>query len=127
MSDNFDLAAVEVEFARLFCRRLDDRRIGAGGLNLERLWLGFLNTEDSAVVGYLLLGDPRRFAIERPVSEQPCSRTGVVENVEPQFAVVIAHARAAPNDLLKFTHRADDPSKNNVLARWRVHARCQEL
>ena len=80
-----------------------------------------------AFVGDLLLRDPRRIAVEVRIGEQPRGRAGVVEDVEPELAVVVADPGAAADDLLELAHRADDARQHDVLAGRRVDAGRQQL
>ena len=80
---------------------------------------------------HLLFGDPHRIAVEGRIGKEPRGGAGVVENVEPELAVVIPDARPAPDDLLELAHRADDAGQHDVLASRRIdagreHLRCRE-
>ena len=75
----------------------------------------------------VFLGDSGRVAVEVRVGEHAGGGAGVVEDVEPELAVVVAHAGAAADDLLELAHRADDPGEHDVLAGRRVHAGGEEL
>jgi len=66
-------------------------------------------------------------AIEGWISEEARGGAGVVEDVEPELAVFIAHARAAPDDLLELAHGPDDAREHHVLARGHVHAGGEHL
>ena len=56
-------------------------------------WRGRLvNGEDLASLGQLFLGQPRGVAVEGGVGEEARRRSRVVENVEPELAVVVAYA-----------------------------------
>ena len=80
-----------------------------------------------AVFVDFLFRDPDRIAVEVRIGEQPRGRAGVVDDVEPELAVVVADARAAPDDLLEFAHRADDAREHDVLAGRRINAGRQQL
>ena len=130
MGHDFDLAPVEIEFARLPGRWLDD--VGfAFLLQVSLLFLPFGNDlgcrGSFAGVVHFLFRDPGRIAVEVGVGEHAGGRAGVVEDVEPELAVVVAHARAAPDDLLELAHRADDARQNDVLAGRRIDAGREQL
>src|SRR5437899_12996490 len=63
----------------------------------------------------LLLTDERRVAVEVGVCEPLRRRTGVIDDVEPKLAVVVAHPCSAPDDLFKLRQRADDTGDHDVL------------
>src|SRR6266487_6301319 len=56
--------------------------------------------------------DERWITVELTISEVACRGTCVIDNVEPEFAVIIAHPRSAPDDLLEFGHRTDHTGDN---------------
>ena len=74
--------------------------------------LGFFGREDfrllhpAAFVNFLLGGEGG-IAVEGRVGEVARGGAGVVEDVEPELAVIIPDARAAPDDLLELGHRLD--------------------
>ena len=74
-----------------------------------------------------LLGNELGIAVEFRVGEMARGRAGVVEDVEEELAVVLAHARAAPDDLLELGHRADDADEHDVLDHRRVDAGGEKL
>src|SRR6266542_4221583 len=49
----------------------------------------------------LFLTDERRVAVEIRVCKPLRSRTGIIDDVEPKFSVIIAHTRSASVDLFK--------------------------
>jgi len=61
-------------------------------------------------------------AVERRVCEVARGGACVVEDVEPELAVVVAHARAAPDDLLELDHRVDKAHEHDVAAGGRIEA-----
>ena len=69
----------------------------------------------------------RRVAVEVRVGEQPRGGAGVVEDVEEELAVVVAHAGAAADDLLELGHGVDHADQHDVLAGRHVHAGGQQL
>ena len=75
----------------------------------------------------LLLGDLGRVAVEIGVGEHPGGGAGVVDDVEPQLAVVVADTGAATDDLLELGHGADDAGKHDVLAGRRINPGGEEL
>src|SRR3984893_18603870 len=125
VSRHLDLAAVKVELSPLFCRRLDDLWFALAWW--DRLGFGFRDGHHFAVRRDLLFCDPSRVAVEQGVSEQPGGRPGVVKDVEPELAVIVADARAAANDLLELAHRTNHTGKDDVLAGGRVHSSCKQL
>ena len=58
----------------------------------------------------LLFANKGRIAVKIRIGEQARSRAGVIDDVEPELAVIVAHARPASDDLLEFGHRPDDAS-----------------
>ena len=80
----------------------------------------------SVFVNFLLSGKGG-IAVEGRVGKIARGRTGVIENVEPELAVVIAHARAAPDDLLELGHGIDETHKNDVAAGGRIEAGGEQL
>ncbi len=77
-------------------------------------------------VNFLLRGEGG-IAVEGRVGEVARGRAGVVEDVEPELAVVVAHPRAAPDDLLELDHRVDEAHEHNVAAGGRVEAGGEQL
>ena len=80
-----------------------------------------------ARLGHLLLGHERRLAVEVRVGEQARGGAGVVEDVEEELAVVVAHPRAAADDLLELGHRADHAREHDVLAGRGIDAGREQL
>src|SRR5262249_34661381 len=63
------------------------------------------------------LGGEGGVALKGRVGEVARGRAGVVEDVEPELAVVVAHTRAAPEDLLELDHGVDEANEHHVAAR----------
>ncbi len=91
------------------------------------LRIGFGDDACLPIFADLFLGDPHRVAVEVRVGEEPRGRAGVVEDVEPELAVIVAHARAAPDDLLELAHGADDARQHDILAGRRINAGREQL
>ena len=126
---DLDLAAVEVELARV--PRAAAR--SSAGLGL-RLGSPPARSGSSMHLGRrpfravdLLFGDQGRVAVEVRVGEQAGGRAGVVEDVEPELAVVVADAGAAADDLLELGHGADHAGQHDVLAGGGIHAGGEQL
>src|SRR6266542_1179021 len=68
----------------------------------------------------LFLTDERRVAVEIRVCKPLRRRTGIIDDVEPKFSVIIAHARSAPDDLFELGQRADDAGDHDVLTSGRI-------
>ena len=83
--------------------------------------------DDLAALVDDLLVDQRGLAVELGIGEEPSGAAGVVDDVEEELAVVLAHARPASDDLLEVGHRSDHPSDHDVLARRRVDSGGQQL
>src|SRR5438552_6255248 len=62
-------------------------------------------------------------AIEIRVCEPLRRRTGVIDDVEPKLAVVVAHPCSAPDNLFKLGQRADDSGDHYVLTSGRINTR----
>ena len=80
-----------------------------------------------AGLSHLLLGHESRLAIEVRVGKEPRGRTSVVENVEEELAVIVAHAGPAADDLLELRHRADDAREHDILAGRSIDAGGEQL
>ena len=99
-------------------------------VRLLGLWLfgrddfGFFHL---AVFVNLLLGGEGGVAVEGRVGEVARGGAGVVEDVEPELAVVVPDARAAPDDLLELDHRVDEAHEHDVAAGGRVEAGGEQL
>src|SRR5438093_786036 len=113
MGSDLDLPAIEVIFPALISPWLADTRFRSLGCRLVWRHL-FAECAGAAVVRELLFGNPRWVAVECSISEQPCCRTGVVDDVEPQLPVVISNACPTADDLLELRHRADDTGEHDV-------------
>ncbi len=74
----------------------------------------------------LALRHPHGFAVERRVVEQ-LGCADVVDDGEPELAVLLRDARAAPDDLLEIHHRVDRLEQHDVAAGGRIHAGGQHL
>src|SRR6266540_6727063 len=122
MRRDLDSTAVEVELAVLVRWRLDDLGLGAGLGRHGPGGGGLVKGLGLPVPRNLLLGQPDRVAVEGGVGEQPGRRSRVVDDVEPELAVVVAHARAAADDLLELGHGADHTGEHHVLAGGHVDA-----
>ncbi len=68
-----------------------------------------------------------RIAVEIGIGEVTSGRAGVIEDGEGQFAVVLAHTRAAPDDLLELGHGVDHAHEHDILARGCIDARGEQL
>ena len=74
-----------------------------------------------------MLGHQSRLAVKVGIGEQPGRGTRIVENIEIVFTVVVAHPRAAADDLFEFHHRANHASKDDILARRNIDTSGEQL
>ena len=117
----------EIEFPSPLFRRFDDLWAGLGGRFGFRLGFSLADGGDVPLPVDLLFGDPHRIVVEGRIGKEPRGGAGVVENVEPELAVVIPDAGPAPDDLLELAHRADDAREHDVLASRRIDAGREQL
>jgi hypothetical protein len=126
---DLDLAAADVKLARLAELVVVVRFAGLLIVRRQRLLLVDLLGTFDGLPGVVdqFGGGQRRLAVEIGIGEQPRGGAGVVEDVEEQFPVILAHTSATADDLLKLGHRADDADEHHVLARRSVDAGGQKL
>ena len=125
--NNLDRAAIDVEFARQ-CRLLIGRQFG--GLKLVGRRFGACEKPVLVIIGRGDLApgidfgarDKHRLAVEFGIGEFLCRRSGVVDDVEVQLAVVLPQPCAAPDNLFEFAHRTDDTREHDVAAGRRIDA-----
>src|SRR5262245_3679159 len=98
------------------------RRWNGYGFNwlLSRLCRVVRDDLASGVNG-LLYGD-HGFAIKGEVGKEASGAAGIVEDIEKELAIVLAHAGASPNDLFEFSHRIDDAGDDDVFHGGHVYA-----
>ncbi len=136
MGGDFDLPAIDVVLPPLlpFAARIGTANFAAVvvprvvldfGRSFAGIDLRFFAGRVSVVVN-LLLSDNCRIAVELGIGKQ-ASGLSVVEDVEEVFAVIVAEAGAAANDLLELDHRIDDAGQDDVLAGGGINARSQQL
>src|SRR6266581_8395897 len=121
------MAFIEIIFPSLNWRRFFD-----DGLAFDDVDVRFpvINDIYSCCLTFfvdLFLSDERRIAIEVRVCEPLRRRTGVIDDVEPKLAVVVAHPCSAPDDLFKLRQRADDTGDHDVLTSRGIDTRSQQL
>ena len=130
--DNFHLAAVVIEFSTLRRWRVADNRAAGRFVNFTTFIFRHFGREDfgafdfAVFVNFLLCGEGG-IAVEGRISKVARGRAGVVEDVEPKFAVIVPNPRAAPDDLLEFDHRIDQPQEHDIPAGRRIEACGEQL
>jgi len=127
MRGDLDLTAVEVVFSPHAFRVVGEHGAAAFFDSSNRRFFRRHLSDDFTRFGHLLLGDQRGFVVTVRIGEQPRRGTRVVENVEIIFVIVVAHPRAAADDLLEFHHRADHASDDDVLASGNIDTGCKQL
>ncbi len=120
---NVDFPAIDVELPDDPLGRLDDPRLGRSC----PVVIGRRPGIGDRVVDWSHDRRLDRIAVKIVVGEQPRGAPGVIEDREPELAVVRPHARAAPNDLLELDHGVHHPRDGDVPARRDIDARGQEL
>ena len=128
MRDDLDLAAVEVEFARLAVGRLDDHPAlastgSAASFGNRSRWSRSSRPASLICSSVMRTGSPSKVGIGKHAR----GRAGVIDDVEPELAVVVAQARAAADDLLELAHGPDDAGQHDVLAGRRINTGRQQL
>src|SRR6266705_3490694 len=124
MRSDLDTPFIEVIFPTLDRRRFSDDRFALDDVD------GRLSVIDDLLFNFLtrcidlFFADERWITVELTISEVACRGTSVIDNVEPELAVIITHARPAADDLFEFGHRTDHTSDNYVLTRWDIYACC---
>ena len=129
MCHDLDLAAVEVEFLSRFAgggSMMPGPAVDSAVLPFG-LDFGLSDGGNFTFLVHLLFGDTHRIAVEVRVGKQSRCGAGIVQDVEPEFAVVIPKARAAPDDLLELAHGSDDARQHDILAGRRIDAGREEL
>ncbi len=111
LGDNIDLSAVEIVFSVSIRRRIGEtwrivvyllvrwRRAFALIVCIFRCFDDFFR--DLPLFVNLFLCDKHGIAVEIRIGEIARGCSGVVQNIKPQLAVVLADASAAPDDLLE--------------------------
>ena len=130
--DDFDLAAIEVVFAPLAGRRINNDGAAGRFIDFATFILWLLRRFDFGAFGFavfvnFLLRGEGGIAVEGRVGKITRGRAGVIEDVEPELAVVVADARAAPDDLLELDHRVDETHEYDIATGGRVEAGGEQL
>src|ERR1039458_7796514 len=131
MGGDFNAATIYIELSALaffvVCRRQWDRGFRALLRSWGLLFHDLRFTDRLAGFVYPFLGDKRRIAVELGIGKEPRSTSGVIQDVKKQFAVVVPHARPAPDDLLELAHRIHGSHEHDILAGLNVHAGREHL
>src|SRR6266542_6413163 len=120
MRSDLDMSFVEIVFAALHRRWFFDDRLAFDDVDvwfpiIDDLRFGCLTGRVD-----LFLTDERRVTVEIRICKPLRRRTGIIDDVEPKFSVIIAHARSAPDDLFELGQRADDAGDHDVLTSGRI-------
>ncbi len=125
MRRNLHLPAVEIILSALFRRRIDDLRIA--GMHVSRSvrlrsvsddGLHFALPYSSISSSVMRTGSPSNAGS----AKLPSGRARIIDDVEPEFAVVVPDSGAAPDDLLELGHRVHHAREHDILARRCVEA-----